>query len=175
MQPDPIYLGTSCIIMFLFLIYTVVDAYSPLDHHKVLRNEIKAQLSKIPFTNTSLIWRIELPFDQLAFYGGLGRVGDIYKDPGHSPSELYKIHSYNQLRFLLGPFWHVKVLHYHKDPSDVTFLYINLESVKYYLKKGFSIVEEYPDSIFLSKKTDTLVFEFTKLVGLGYEKWQSII
>ena len=136
----------------------------PFHLHNELLYQIKASLNSKSRTDVDV--RIELPFDQFLFTGGLQQAGRwIQKSRSH---DVYTIRKYSALTPLLGHQWHLRVLNKQMD-----FCYVILETVQYYLRRRQGI-EDAMDSNRSVHGGHILVFHFVRGDGVR-RNWDDIV
>ena len=100
---------------------------------------------------SSLIVKIEMPFDKIQYDGGLKLYGQLKCT--RQGNTLYTIQQYSDLDNLLGMNWHWRYLN---EAGD--FCFVNLSTVSFYLRKRKPLVELVSDSLPNSFKYCVLLF-----------------
>ena len=160
---------------FFYPHYTEKQFYQPLNMHKVLAYWIKNILVN-DSTPTNSVATITLPFDFMAYQGGLGNSGTAV--PGSSGVADFKsITSYCSLRWLLGQHWQVRMNPLWAQGGALRFSFVQRESVRYHLIQPEAIREHHPEGVTMMTEAGgwLLVFQFIKKNGFGLEEWTAIL
>ena len=126
----------------------------PFDVHKELAYHIKMSLKG---SRKDPVIRIETPFDQIIFNGGLRQSGNfLRKERGH---EIYGIIQYKNLTPYLGKRWYIRILN---RPMD--FCYVKRDTVEYYLHRR-APVEEFNENgnLIQTHPRYVLIFKFVRM------------
>ena len=138
-----------------------MESYRPYCHYRELAYAIKAALrSALPRRDPDV--RIEIPFDQLVYNGGLKQVGTFVRT--FRGNEVYQITTYDDLVPLLGKWWYIRVLNEQKD-----FCAAKLETVLFHLGRRPDLTEFCPEDGTLTscKGGYILVFKFLRVDGVS--------
>ena len=137
-----------------------MERYQPFCHYKELAYAIKAALrSAMPRRDPDV--RIEIPFDELLYNGGLKQAGSFVRN--FRGNEVYQIQSYSDLVPLLGKWWYIRIFNEQQD-----FCAAKLETVLFHLSHRAVLKEFSPDDGTLTplKGGSVLTFKFVRVDGV---------
>ena len=141
------------------------DIYQPFELHRELALQIKLALDSKHRRDLEV--RIELRFDRLLFEGGLKQARHLVAGSVRS-AMVYGISTYDSLSPLLGAQWHMRGLN-----QRLNFCYVNLDTVRYHLRKRRAVQEYTPDGEKVLDAGYMIIFKFVRMDGTK-EEWDSI-
>lgn len=113
--------------------------------------------------------RIEMPFDEVLFNGGLKASG-VFQRCSHG-HEVYTINNFESLSPFLGGDWWYKCLNKH-----LNFCYVNKDTVRYYLHARLPVTEYNPSNQKVEETVSgnyALVFWFVRMDGVA-RQWAEV-
>ncbi len=112
--------------------------------------------------------RIEIPFDELLFNGGL-RLNGVFQRFTHG-HKVYTVSNFRCLCGFLGEGWWYRCLN-----KQMNFCYVNNDTVRYYLHSRVSVKEYSPDQQNMKEIPggSVLVFWFVRMDGVARE-WTGV-
>ena len=138
------------------------DVYHPFSLYNELSYQIKLALDSKRRKEPDV--KIEIPFDDVLFNGGL-RLQGFSKgfSYGH---EVFSIRNFSDVDLSLGVGWWYRCLNKH-----LNFCYVNKETVRYYLHDRVSVQQYNPDKGEIEGLSGgcSLVFKFVRMDGVARE------
>lgn len=140
--------------------------YRPFSLYNELKYQIKLALDSKRRKEPEV--RIEIPFDEVLFNGGL-KLRGVFQQHSHG-HEVYTISNFSSLTPFIGEGWWYRCLNKHMN-----FCYINKNTVRYYLHNRVPVAEYNPEQQKMEKIAGgpVLVFRFVRMDGVARE-WAKV-